>query len=451
MIHWPLFFLSFAFPLLCGMPAAVLLLKNHRVSPGLLMGISYGLGLGSLSVWMMILKWLGVPFHVWTVSLPPLLLWIPCLRYRRGFTFADTAAAPPPDGKWLRRLTGLLVAITVFLVFAYHTQLPVIGWDSLATASLNAKVLYHTAGTVPLSHLVHADYPLLVPLTQCWLAIVHGGWNEYGVKYAFPWIFCAFLLLQFHWMRAKAGVNAATLSVLLLLSAYTVGVMALLDYREIFLMYFASGAFFFLVSWQDAPDETAAAAWLRLASVFAALMLFTKSEGLIYLAAQTMLVAGVLLIRRTAMREAIWEVIRFLSFPVFMLVALKSVHWMHGITSVPLTLPERILSLERFASVFSAFLKMTVFSMNWNITWMLLPIALLVFRRERTASVKFLEAGVALCLCGYFFGAMTTNIFFTVTAGPAQALDFPRLLLHFFPLVTVILALLVYRDDTRST
>lgn len=116
---------------------------------------------------------LGVPWNVWNVSVPALLIAAaafflskPRLNSQR-FTFID-----------------VLTLVTLLAYAVYATIAPVWEWDFWAIWGLKGRVFYE-AGTIDWHFLesrwndfAHPDYPLLLPLNYVYAALLGGGWSD---------------------------------------------------------------------------------------------------------------------------------------------------------------------------------------------------------------------------------------------------------------------------------
>jgi hypothetical protein len=295
--------------LVLGVAALTLVgyLLVHWLAPGFprLGQAAAGFGVGALLVtlWMLALSGLGLPFDLPLVLAFPLALvgglWGGQKVWRRR---SPKSQAPPPLPQsppsapygyqdWL--FISLLAAL--FLFAALRAGLyPMWAWDAIATWGFKAKVFY-ARGTVDLSGFeAHNYYPNLVPLLLTYLYLWLGQVNDHLVKLIFPLWGAALLSLLFVILRGL-GLNrprSLGATAFLALNGLTFVAHLHIAYADMALTYFTLGAAGLIYLWLfgTAPRGT-----MPLAALFFAGLIWCKFEGL-PLAGSILLAAGLTLL-----------------------------------------------------------------------------------------------------------------------------------------------------------
>jgi len=246
-----------------------------------------GFGVGALiiTLWMLALSSLGVPFNLPLVLALPLSLvggvWLGQKFSRRGRRpQASPPSPPPPPGPysykdWL--FLGLLAALFVF-AFLRAGLYPMWAWDAVATWGFKAKVFY-VRETVDLSGFTaHNYYPNLVSLLLTYLYLWLGQVNDHLVKLVFPLWGVALFSLLFVFCRRLGLDRTRSLGVtaFFALNGLTLVTHLYIAYADLALTYFTLGAAGLLYLWLSdaAPRGT-----LPLAALFFAGLTWCKFEG----------------------------------------------------------------------------------------------------------------------------------------------------------------------------
>jgi hypothetical protein len=262
--------------LLAGYALVVLLLPGRSTFAALeRLALSLGLGCLGLSLWMLLLGWLQVPYALLTVAAPWLLVMLPALGLagRRGWLRADGAA--------LRRLAATLLTLGAKAGFSRVEQLfllllllalafaaaraglyPFWAWDELATWGLKAKAFYLARG-LDLSRMdAHNYYPNLVPLILTYLYLWLGGISEAWAKLLFPLAGASALSLFYCFLRRLELVRATALAAtaFLLLNGATFLTHLFIAYADLMLTWYHLAAAGLLYLWlaEAAPPGSAA-------------------------------------------------------------------------------------------------------------------------------------------------------------------------------------------------
>jgi hypothetical protein len=240
------------------------------------LALSFGLGALLITLWMLALSFLGVPFTlVWTAGPPVLtsfLLWR--LRERRA-GLPCPASAPLQGWDWLVvGLLGLVVVYTVMRAALY----PMWTWDALALWGFKAKLLFYRRTLDFTGFEIQTYYPNLIPLLLAYLYLWLGEVNDHLVQAVFSLWGALLLVILYHQAR-RAGLTRRQALILTTFFATNGTVFlehAFIAYADLPLAYYtlaAAGPVFFWLQGISPPGS------LVLAAFSLAAMGWTKFEG----------------------------------------------------------------------------------------------------------------------------------------------------------------------------
>jgi len=276
---------------LAGYGLLLLLPGADDLTPAERLALGFGLGALALTVWMLALTRLQVPFSLATVAAPwlaPLALTLALPSRRRLWsrdcrglcswprTLVQTARNSPVPA--LAGLFAALIALTFLFATLRAVLYPIWAWDAIATWGLKAKVFYlHRAlylGNID----AHNYYPNLVPLLMTYLYLWFGGVKDWLVQGLFPgWGAC--LLLLFASFLRRLGVSALGTwgaCAFVLTSGATLIVHLYIAYADLALTFYtlALTGLLFLKLKNCAPRGS-----LGLAALMGAALAWSKYEG----------------------------------------------------------------------------------------------------------------------------------------------------------------------------
>lgn len=406
----------------------------------------FGLGTFIITLWMLALSYLGVPFNLPLVLPLPLSvvagLWWGQRLARRARPKSPRSPAswpspqPPPVpyalADWL-----FLSLLAVFLGFALLRAglYPMWAWDAIATWGFKAKVFY-SRETVDLSGFeAHNYYPNLVPLLLTYLYLWLGQVNDHLVKLVFPLWGAALLSLLFVFLQrlGLSRTQALGVTAFLALNGLTFITHLHIAYADLALTYFTLGAAGLLYLWltDAAPRGT-----MPLAALFFAGLTWGKFEGQ-PLAGSILLAAGLTLLglrpprlgRRLA--SLAWPLggmfLGYLPWRLFMASQGIETGADHVLGSYPHQL------FQAFPTFLWALVNPTLFGILWPTT----IVALIVFKQKLFTTPK-----VFLAL---FLGGNFVAILLAYAVAPTSPAEFQmyvlatldRLLLHLTPLAAL--------------
>jgi len=286
------------------------------------------------------------------------------------------------------RRTGELAAIAVLagvslLVIALGYALPLYKFDAWAQVGFKAKVFFETRqldgffGRDDLLHYQNADYPLLVPLVETWVAILGGRWDEHLVKLPIALLFPALLALFYASAARHLSRGRALVATLALCAVFHFRFYATVGYADLPLALFAFLAFDQLAA-RPAPERADAI----LGGIYGGLAAFAKNEGFVVIAGVALvtlarpLLAGADRACGSAAakspRAAMTAAVR--SAALFVLVALgMNIPWLifrgaHGLTTALLA-NGATFDIERLGPVLFAIAREATDWGRWNILW----------------------------------------------------------------------------------
>jgi hypothetical protein len=385
------------------------------------MGLSFGLGLVTLTVSLFVASWCGLKPVWWFGVLEMAVLWAAAFVFRREqlaeWRPQESAERFPAPWNWQRTFEVALAALVIGLcavVSAAAWLDPLVEWDVIAIWGLKAQALFHASVsssgyfTDITKAFSHADYPLLWPMAMAWTWSWAGTADWVVVKLlavALLWAYAAafYGLLRRHHDRASALLFTAVLMGLPFVLSQTSRLSS-----DAAMSYFAMGAFVCLYLWfcSDHNDD------LRLAGFFATGILFTKKEGIgLFAIFIVVAVLGVLLRRnfRQAPRVALWLMGApiVLTLPWFMFTKLHIVKFPE-LTDVSgrLSPAHFLANLDRIPPIISGAVQRFVATEDWLLFWPLLLLILMVtvFRWiKRPLLLLFLGSVLPLLMYGYIF------------------------------------------------
>jgi hypothetical protein len=267
------------------------------------LAISFGLGALAITLWMLALSSLGLPFGVPLIFYPWFALAVLALLFnhyvrprRRPFPHLIEKRQPParlPFSAWDRLFLTLLAVLFVYAVFRAALY-PVWAWDAYATWAFKAKVFYLNQTVNLQGFEAHNYYPNLVPLLLTYLYLWLMQVNDHLVKLVFP-LFGAALLALLYSFFLRMGLSRTRslgLTAFFALNGVTFIVHLYITYADLALTYFTLGAVGLIYLWlTDRPPRDA----LPLSAAMCAGMAWCKFEGS-PLAATIVLAAGLTLL-----------------------------------------------------------------------------------------------------------------------------------------------------------
>ena len=451
--------ISLLIPVLAGYSIYLFLFKDPPFNRLASLAISFGIGIGMITHWMVILSLLKVNLNRGNIGLPLIVLAFILILYVNLKKRKDVKGLAKKlyrqknerlpikisINSSLQILIGIAIVVYVFsqiyFVFWRALNIPICSWDTLYVIASKAKCFFYEGSIESLKNFNLSSYPLLTPLSLTWVALNLGIWEEQLVKIIFPVTFLSYLVIHYAFLCCSTTKWWALLGVGLLMSANFPLYHATIAYRDLLLMYYNMSAIIFLVMSHEMKNDR----FIILAGLFSGFATFTKLEAAGYLIVNSL----ALLFLLSNVKKYCWKdkIVKFLKFIIpsvgiyLFFILYKLFHhiapdqgrflfdfnWGH---------------LIRIKIIFQQFLGNLFLSGNWNILWFLLIISLIA-RREKI--VKTFQTKFFTLLLFLYFGLYFMIALFTSNFGGITALEgLSRLILHFFPLCPLLIVYLNY-------
>ncbi len=238
-------------------PTTAWLLKHSPfpVSKWLSLILAAGLGIGALT-WLMLLEgMLGIPFEVWSILLPYILILLPgtLLWWRTHTPNPLTPVEPAPKRlAFLGRLVVIVVSAAVLFNALYW---PFYKDDAVGIYADQAHFMYSTRGLIPLDltfYSYYQAYPMLVQLSYTYTYLV-SGWEDPYLAKAIPTLLSlACLGAVFYLGKTLYDEKAGWLAVLLLALTPLFGRWASSGYADLpMAFYYTLAALFAWRAWKS--------------------------------------------------------------------------------------------------------------------------------------------------------------------------------------------------------
>jgi hypothetical protein len=248
-----------------------------------ILALAFGLGAILITMWMLVLTWLGLSFSLALILVPPLAFGGVALLIKKiigkGDRGSETLATPPPTPYrvWDWVFWGLLAAFFLFATFR-AVLYPMWAWDAIATWGCKAKVFYQSRGLDLTCIEAHNYYPNLVPLLLSYLYFCLGQVNDHLAQGLFPLWGALLLALVYAFLRRMRlnRTQALGVTAFLALNGTVFMTHLYIAYADLPLAYFTLGGTGLLYLWLSAGSPRGA---LTLAGCFLAGMAWCKYEG----------------------------------------------------------------------------------------------------------------------------------------------------------------------------
>lgn len=288
-----------------------LLWPKGKPKPFLLhLALSWGIGSGLLSPYMILLSLLGPNLTLGRVLVPLLIISLGLILYRYGkyrhhrnqelpfrkisflkkIPFSKNLRVLLSElrcGGWMRLLEVALVGLIVFQIawaLFFALLFPVRFWDAILSWSFKARAFYLDGNLFDFYRSHHYPfsqpaYPLLLPLLETWLYLSMGAINENLMKVIFPLFFASTLAVFYSFLRIRFSRLYSLLCTAFLASTPIMLDHAYIEYADLpFAFYYLTGILF-LGQWsQDREQGT-----LLLSILFTSFTALVRSEGMFFL------------------------------------------------------------------------------------------------------------------------------------------------------------------------
>lgn len=429
-------------------------IKGLKIGWTARLGLSFMLGLGAVSLELLAYSVFSVPYTLLTVVIPwaaLALLFLLLPPKREAFLGLGGSA-----GFWkglgpMDVLLLFVIASQVLYSFSYALLFPITGWDSWQTWFFKARVFFIDGGLKKdfflTNDLIHADYPLLIPLSVTWVYVAVGRVNEIMARLIYPLQYVSLLAVFYYLVRTATSRRNALLFTAMLSLTHIImrhaadfpikiaGVPTLdfVGYADLALCaYFVFAAGFFYLYMKEEK-----AAYLALASLFLGLGAWTKDEGIAFAVFGSALIAAHI---ATGRRRASGF------FILILMLAITAGPWLlyKWALHIPqenrgeLTAGNALAHLGLIPTVLKSF-RFVMFENIWavNFIWYLYPATILLnWRCFFSKPLIFLNIMLFLQFSVYILVYITSSIDLTVHI----ATSIERVVMHLIPLAMFISA-----------
>jgi hypothetical protein len=431
-------------------------LPSFRPKVLLTLALSYGLGLGILSQWMLILGIMRIPFMTSTITLPLAILPLGACYFRKkniahwflpsqGKGKHRESQLSPTGESWAKKIIYLLlvayVSVTVVAVFWRAFNIPIVTWDAVSTSAFKAKVFFYEKGLYQQAALPKASYPLHTSFLMTWTALNLGHWDEILVKIFFPLTCFFYLVIQYHFVLSLTQRVWAWVSLALLLSSNLFVYHATIAYRDLSVLFYNCTTVLLLLWWLKNKDMT----FLLLAGFFSGFTTFIKLEATAYWIIHVAIFLLILMRNFAEFRSRIIPTVMSFFLPSGGICVLYYLYKVMNRIAVDqgrfhLALGQNIGA--RLGTIAHEYLTNMFLSGNWGLVWLLLLVSFVKIKdslKRKELTYLLLSLGAYLLL--YFIVTLVSTNFISL-AGEESPTVLSRILLHFFPLAVISIILL---------
>ena len=404
------------------------------------LALSYIIGLGCLTLEMFLFSILNIKFSLYVLLLPWLFIFIANI-----FIFRKTVPIGKPQAKLKNKIfdIALMMGIAFQILHAFFKALikPMDSFDYIANFAFKAK-LFFMKGYIPYElflnksiDIQHVDYPLFIPLSETWVYMCLGSWNDLLVKTLFPMFFLALLFIFYFALKRLIGKRLSLVSTFLLATIPHFLNYAAIGYADFALAMFYSASFLYLFLWIAYKRENK---YLFLSAALSLLAIWTKREGALLSIINIVILSLFVLFERKEMAKN--EIRGIVSFSLIIIV-LGSL-WFGYMNSLGLSnelinrdtlkLSIAVSNIDRIPLILYEYQKHIFGPKKWNISFLVFFAAFIVyFKRAFTGYFKYITLFILLA----FFGYTVFYLFTPVEIRYHLQTSGSRVLLHFLPVV----------------
>jgi len=429
------------------------------------LAISYGLGMGCITLEMLCFYFLKLPFKAAYILSPWLVVIAVALPAAKNRL--DSVLAAPKNVKKGRKKPGglaifLLAAICAETFYAFFRALikPLESYDAIAIYAVKAKILYFARAfpsdffTSTIQLFPHPDYPLHIPLAETFFYNMMGSWNDQLVKLIFPLYFVALIVMCYSSIRRFTSQTHALLFTFFLASIPQLTAYATNGYLDLPLAFYYFTSAVCLFRWLEDRKNTQL---LLVSAVMAGLAGWTKNEGLMFCVINIVVLAVYAFRRSSFVVRGSWSIDERLKSValyagIFILIVAP---WLAVKRMAHIENSEIILAnlnpvnlfhqLWKIKPIIYEFQKQFFGPKKWNIFW---PLALFILAAGYKTAFKGVRKYIALSLALTIGGYMTFYMISRVDVHFFLSTTWSRFLLHFLPVVVYWTAL-VAKDEVQ--
>ena len=283
--------LTLALPIFLGYGIVGLIFKN-KIDVSFLerFALAWGIGIGLLGLEMFTLSLFGITLNLPVVAAPLLILTVILLIYLmlNKITIFDlssikrfvSALVKMEDKNQVKaiaeKLLILMIGLTIAYVFFDALVKPIINFDDLWRQGCIAKIVYTTSKVITDQTLELAGpHPYLDPLSQAWIYMGTGVWNDALGKVVFALCFTCLLFIFYSGVRRYQSRFTALLFTYLLTSFPLIVYHAGTAYSDLMQTFYYAAGIIYLFHWFKARNNPD----LYISALFLGIGVFVKQLG----------------------------------------------------------------------------------------------------------------------------------------------------------------------------
>ena len=280
--------LTLALPVFLGYGIVGLIFKN-KINVSFLerFALAWGIGIGLLGLEMFTLSLFGVLLNLKTVLIPTSLITLVLTSYLLikklpiFFNREEPRIHSQVPSKNLWRTTAekiliLSIGLTISYVFFDALVKPIVNFDDLWRQGCIAKIIFTTGKVITDQTLELAGpHPFLNPLSQAWIYMGIGTWNDALGKIIFPLCYLSLLFILYANLRKNMSRSYALLFTYLFTSFPLIVYHAGTAYSDLMQTFYYSAGVIYLFRFIKEKSNQ----WLYVSAFFLGIGIFVKQLG----------------------------------------------------------------------------------------------------------------------------------------------------------------------------
>lgn len=419
------------------------------------LAISFGLGVGSVTLEMLFFYMLGLQFNPGCIMSPWLvLIALNTVLFFRAKVKPGILRFEPKKFSILEIFLSLGIIFEVSYAFFRALIKPIESYDAVAIYAIKSKIFF-LAKAIPrdffaglVNYFPHPDYPLNIPLAETLGYLFMGNLNDQLVKIIFPVFFICILTVLYFAVRRFASRTYALVWTFILATIPQFNAYAANAYLDLPFAFYAFTAALFLFRWFEDRNNIR---FLIISAVMAGLAGWTKNEGLMYCAAYIML-AGLFLIlnfRKVSRKDLAYFFLYIVIIGAILAPWLYIKSASHLVNTDVGRADSKVLTIwkesHKLKPILNEFQKQIFGPKKWNLLWIAFIAAVILnIKTAFRGTGRYAAIFLALVVGGYVFIYMASPIDVTFFVKKTWS----RFLLHFLPIAVYWMALML-KDDVK--
>ncbi|MFA4982360.1 MAG: glycosyltransferase family 39 protein [Candidatus Omnitrophota bacterium] len=413
--------------------------------------LSFPIGISVITLQMFILAIFGKGWSLFNMALPWVFLLLVNLAVffmRKRRPAEPQAARSALDFVEKALICGIILQVIWVTLKAF--ALPIEAPDAIAIYALKAKAFYLKGG---MDHDIlknvtfkdsHQDYPLLLPLAECWIYRALGNLNDFLAKALFPIFFLSATGIFYSMLKRFIKRRGSLLFTFMLASVPQFTVFGTNAYADLPLTCYYTASLLYLFLWMKEKETP----YLLLSALMSFSAAWTKNEG------SMLLVINILILAIFLARDKMRFVKKAISLSVYLAVVIvlllpwisfkNSMALESDIVNKATITPSNVgANLGRVWPILYEYQKHLFGPKRWNIAWIsVLVVFILKIRNVFRDEIGYIAFAAILCIAGYTFIYIVTPH----DLGWHLSTSASRLMLHVLPVSMFWLALSTKKD-----